>query len=86
VIRKSYVALRNLKTSLPNPNPTPDPIPNENPMLSGQVEFESEKNWLGSASLNTTLLSNDQGKIQGKRKTGKQAVKRKNVGMPCVEK
>jgi hypothetical protein len=36
VIRKSYAALRNLVTSLPNPNSDP------NPMLSGQVESESE--------------------------------------------
>jgi hypothetical protein len=35
MIRKSYAALRNLVTSLPDPNP--------NPMLSGQVESESEK-------------------------------------------
>jgi hypothetical protein len=35
VIRKSYAALQNLVTSLPNPDP--------NPMLSGQVESESEK-------------------------------------------
>jgi hypothetical protein len=32
VIRKSYAALRNFTTSLPNPNP----------MLSGQVESESK--------------------------------------------
>jgi hypothetical protein len=38
VIRKSYAALRNLVTSLPNPNP--DPKPN----ISGLVESESEKN------------------------------------------
>ncbi len=38
---KSYAALQNLITLLPNPNP----------MLSGQVESESEKNRLGSASL-----------------------------------
>ncbi len=37
MIRKSYAALRNLVTSLPNPNPDP------NPMLSSQVESESEK-------------------------------------------
>jgi hypothetical protein len=36
VIRKSYAALRNFTTSLPNPNPDP------NPMLSGQVESESK--------------------------------------------
>ncbi len=35
MIRKSYVALQNLVTSLPNPDP--------NPMLNGQVESESEK-------------------------------------------
>ncbi len=38
MIRKSYAALRNLVTSLPNPDPNPDPNPN----LSGQVESESE--------------------------------------------
>jgi hypothetical protein len=38
VIRKSYAALRNLVTSLPNPNPDP------NPNISGQVESESEEN------------------------------------------
>jgi hypothetical protein len=37
--------LRNLKTSLPNPNP----------ILSGQIESESEKNQLGSASLIQTI-------------------------------
>ncbi len=35
MIRKSYAALRNFETSLPNPNP--------NLMLSGQIESESEK-------------------------------------------
>jgi hypothetical protein len=40
MIRKSYAALQNLVTSLPNPNPDP----NQNPMLGGQVESESEKN------------------------------------------
>jgi hypothetical protein len=38
VIRKSYAALQNLVTSLPNPNLDP------NPNISGQVESESEKN------------------------------------------
>jgi hypothetical protein len=38
VIRKSYAALRNFVTSLPNPNP----------MLSGQVESESESEKTGS--------------------------------------
>jgi hypothetical protein len=38
VIRKSYAALRNLITLLPNSDPNP------NPMLCGQVESESEKN------------------------------------------
>jgi hypothetical protein len=47
LIRKIYAALQNLVTSLPNPNPDP------NPMLSGQVESESEKNRLGSASLSS---------------------------------
>ncbi len=40
MIRKSYAALRNLVTSLPNPDPNPDPNPN----ISDQVESESEKN------------------------------------------
>ncbi len=43
MIRKSYAALRNLVTSLPNPNPDPDPNPDPNPNISGQVESESEK-------------------------------------------
>ena len=42
MIRKSYAALRNLVTSLPNPNLDPNPDPNPN--ISGQVESESEKN------------------------------------------
>ncbi len=42
MIRKSYAALRNLVTSLPNPDPDP------NPMLSGQVESESESEKTGS--------------------------------------
>ncbi len=45
MIRKSYAALRNLVTSLPNPNPDP------NLNLSGQVKSESTKKRLGSASL-----------------------------------
>jgi hypothetical protein len=36
VIRKNYVGLRNLITSLPIPDPNPNPI------LSGQAESESE--------------------------------------------
>ncbi len=48
MIRKSYAALRNLITSLPNPNPNPDPNPNPNPMLGGQVESESESEKTGS--------------------------------------
>ncbi len=52
MIRKSYAALRNLVTSLPNPNPNSDPNldpnsdpnPDPNPNISGQVESESEKN------------------------------------------
>ncbi len=52
MIRKSYAALRNLVTSLPNPNPDPDPN------ISGQVESESEKKkQLGSASLVLAKLS-----------------------------
>ncbi len=39
MIRKSYAALQNLVTSMPNPNSDLNP----NPMLSGQVESESEK-------------------------------------------
>ncbi len=50
MIRKSYAALRNLATSLPNPNLDPNPDPN----ISGQVESESEKKRLGSASLTGT--------------------------------
>ncbi len=40
MIRKSYAALRNLVTPLPNPNLNPDLNPDLNPMLSGQVESE----------------------------------------------
>jgi hypothetical protein len=44
VIIKSYAALQNLVTSLPNPNSEPDPNPN----ISGQVESESESEKNGS--------------------------------------
>ncbi len=40
MIRKSYAALRNLVTLLPNPNPDPN--------ISGQVESESESEKNGS--------------------------------------
>ncbi len=46
MIRKSYAALRNLVTSLPNPNPNSDPNPDPN--ISGQVESESESEKNGS--------------------------------------
>jgi hypothetical protein len=48
VIRKSFAALRNLVTSLPNPNSDPNPDPNPNPNISGQVESESESEKNGS--------------------------------------
>jgi hypothetical protein len=58
VIRKSYAALRNLVTSLPNPNPNSDPNPN----ISGQVESESEKN--GSDPHHCSLIASGAGPMK----------------------
>ncbi len=58
MIRKSYAALRNLVTSLPNPNPNsdPNPDPDPNPKISGQVESESESEKNGSDPHHCTAL------------------------------
>ncbi len=57
MIRKSYAALRNLVTSLPNPNPN----------ISGQVESESESEKNGSDPHHCPWVGR---MVQGKQRQG----------------